>query len=98
MKELNKKSMVLKFKKGDFVICKPGFDSTDNPGSGGGSGYESGRIFKVYKISDGNSRYILWPSNSTDDNSENCGIFNYAVESYDNIDLVEQIILKEIYG
>jgi hypothetical protein len=88
----------MEFKKGDFVICKPGFENTDDKIIGGGTGYKPGRVFKIFNISgSGKDRWVLWPDNGTE-YSENYGIFHTAVEKHMNVEMVEQIILKEIYG
>lgn len=49
-------------KKGDVLICLPGFDHTDDEKFGGGSGYEEGRIIVVGDVTDDfKDGLIIWP-------------------------------------
>jgi hypothetical protein len=49
-------------KKGDVLICLPGFNNTDHEKFGGGSGYEEGRIIVVGSTEEHNDGLIIWPN------------------------------------
>lgn len=63
----------MEFKRGDIVICKPGF--TREEGSGG-AGYEAGKVFKVLFITKLDTDVILWFS------EHDSGIYARACEYY----------------
>ena len=71
----------MKFKVGDKVRCKPGFNNRSGNDKYGGAGYEEGREFIIYIIN-GN---IAW------DNEGSHGVYEYALE------LIEDNINYEIY-
>ena len=86
----------MEFKKGDVVICTPGFDNgPDTSESSGGFGYEEGKVIKVMSVDVyTNSRFadkgaILWPD---DDGG---GIWSIAVEHYNPVEIRKRLI-KEI--
>lgn len=77
------------YKKGDQVICKPGYNTEeiDHHDNGGGSGYEEGRVFIIHSITNGPAEsFILWPqSTAHSDEDDGMGIYDHAVEYYDPI-------------
>ena len=71
----------MKFKIGDKVRCKLGFNNRYENDEYGGAGYEEGREFIIKKIIDN----IVWGGNDSH------GIYEYALE------LIEDNINYEIY-
>lgn len=49
------------YKKDDIVVCLLEFDNTDTSPTKGGSGYEKGRLCKIYRTSSYQDSTILWP-------------------------------------
>ena len=68
------------FKKGDIVVCLPGFSTLDKDEGGkirGGAGYKDGKIFKIETISTNGT--ILWPAEIDQVSSSRMGIWIHAV-------------------
>jgi hypothetical protein len=66
----------MKFKVGDKVICKPGFNKDYNYKSelSGGSLYKEGKIFTISLIDKLSNCWVLWEKGQ--------GCFDQAVELY----------------
>lgn len=73
-------------KKGDVVICIPGFN---NSGHGvpnyGGAGYIEGDVFTIAEISESDG--IVWPKNR-------CGVFIFAVKLQDRKSRIDKLKLE----
>lgn len=63
----------MKFQVGDKVICKEGFDNTEESG---GAGYEPSKRFTVGRITEFDNSTILWPIDGTH------GVYSAACELY----------------
>jgi hypothetical protein len=72
----------MKFKVGDKVRCKPGFNNIYGNDKYGGAGYEEGREFIICSIT---YNEIIWDGNGSH------GIYKHALE------LVDDNINYEIY-
>jgi hypothetical protein len=72
----------MKFKVGDKVRCKPGFNNRSGNDKYGGAGYEEGREFIIKQITDNK---VVW------NDDFDYGVYEYALE------LIEDNINYEIY-
>jgi len=64
-----------KYKQGDKVRCKPGFNTGEDSG---GSGYKPNRVFTVKRVIMNMRCDILWPEDQK--YKSGCGVYAEAVE------------------
>lgn len=88
-----------KFKVGDKVVCKPGFNKEEigDDSNGAGAGYVSGKkitIWRITEIQDGNdNHFIAWPKDEGE-----CGIYVHALRFDTPLEIEHEKIVAEIWG
>lgn len=71
------------FKEDDYVVCLPGFNTSDSGQYRGGSGYKENKIFKIKRVSNG----ILWDYNDN-------GVWSQAVRLATPPEIVDYRTIK----
>ena len=87
-----------KFKAGDKVVCKPGFNNSEmeDDSKGAGAGYVSGKKFTIWRITetqyDNDNHFIAWPERGE------FGIYLHALCFDTPLEIEHEKIMAEIWG